>query len=450
MNAFRDWLNTVFGADGGRAVQMILALLLVVLLLLGLAWLFRRMFGSALHGSKGGRLAVVEGAHVDTRRRLVLLRRDDVEHLVMIGGPNDLLVESRILRAPPTLAGAAAAAGRRPADAPADGGSRLMRNASTGVAAIGAAIAGAGAMVRARTGRTDEQPTDAPAAEQQAAPRRTVDMAFDAPLGRAETAAAEPRPRAPVARPDADLAPPPREPAPPVARVEPPQARPMPPMPQPAPRPAPEPMVAPPPAQVALDVPPPVLAPATAIDGDIERALSGLGRPQPTPPKPEPAPVPAPVLAEPAPAPVQPPRAAPRTIDDIDLLSELDLVVADFARADHAPAAPAPQPAPAPAPKIEPTFEPAPAPAAPAAPVAPVAPTDVALFEQRFSDSLNFGPVDEPAPQPVAEPAPAVHVEPPPLAEAEPEVPAQAKTPVDELEEEMARLLSELSGPMRR
>ena len=103
MTAFRDWLNTVFGSDGGRAVQMILALLLVVALLLALAWLFRRIFGAGLSGGKGGRLAVVDAAHVDSRRRLVLLRRDDVEHLVMIGGPNDLLVESRILRAPPVV-----------------------------------------------------------------------------------------------------------------------------------------------------------------------------------------------------------------------------------------------------------------------------------------------------------------------------------------------------------
>lgn len=42
------------------------------------------------------RLAVLDAAAVDARRRLVLVRRDDVEHLILIGGPTDLVVESRI------------------------------------------------------------------------------------------------------------------------------------------------------------------------------------------------------------------------------------------------------------------------------------------------------------------------------------------------------------------
>jgi hypothetical protein len=42
------------------------------------------------------RLAVVEQASVDRMRRLVLIRRDDVEHLIMIGGPVDLVIEDKI------------------------------------------------------------------------------------------------------------------------------------------------------------------------------------------------------------------------------------------------------------------------------------------------------------------------------------------------------------------
>jgi hypothetical protein len=33
---------------------------------------------------------------LDGRRRLLLVRRDDVEHLLLIGGPADLVVESGI------------------------------------------------------------------------------------------------------------------------------------------------------------------------------------------------------------------------------------------------------------------------------------------------------------------------------------------------------------------
>ncbi len=42
------------------------------------------------------RLAVVEHASVDGRRRLVLIRRDDVEHLIMTGGPVDVVIETGI------------------------------------------------------------------------------------------------------------------------------------------------------------------------------------------------------------------------------------------------------------------------------------------------------------------------------------------------------------------
>jgi hypothetical protein len=45
------------------------------------------------------RLAVIDAAAVDGRRRLVLVRRDNVEHLLMIGGPTDIVVEPNILRA---------------------------------------------------------------------------------------------------------------------------------------------------------------------------------------------------------------------------------------------------------------------------------------------------------------------------------------------------------------
>jgi hypothetical protein len=44
----------------------------------------------------GRRLDIVEQANVDGRHRLVLIRRDDVEHLVMIGGPVDVVIETGI------------------------------------------------------------------------------------------------------------------------------------------------------------------------------------------------------------------------------------------------------------------------------------------------------------------------------------------------------------------
>jgi flagellar protein FliO/FliZ len=42
------------------------------------------------------RLEVMEQASVDSRRKLVLIRRDDVEHLIMTGGPVDVVIETGI------------------------------------------------------------------------------------------------------------------------------------------------------------------------------------------------------------------------------------------------------------------------------------------------------------------------------------------------------------------
>jgi len=75
--------------------------LLVLVVLAGL-WVMRSSLGGqspmvALFGPRPDRrLAVVEHASVDGRRRLVLVRRDNVEHLIMTGGPVDVLIESGI------------------------------------------------------------------------------------------------------------------------------------------------------------------------------------------------------------------------------------------------------------------------------------------------------------------------------------------------------------------
>ncbi len=43
------------------------------------------------------RVYVVEHTALDSKRRLVLIRRDDVDHLIMTGGPVDVVIESGII-----------------------------------------------------------------------------------------------------------------------------------------------------------------------------------------------------------------------------------------------------------------------------------------------------------------------------------------------------------------
>jgi hypothetical protein len=77
---------------------------LIVLGLIGVtAWIVRRFGADRLGGNaargRQPRLAVIDAASVDGRRRLVLIRRDNVEHLLMIGGPSDVVIEPNIVRA---------------------------------------------------------------------------------------------------------------------------------------------------------------------------------------------------------------------------------------------------------------------------------------------------------------------------------------------------------------
>src|ERR1700687_3014802 len=68
-----------------------------------LAILYRFVFAHRLRVPGGRtrqpRLGLVDAFSLDGQRQLVLVRRDNVEHLIMIGGPNDVLVESQINRA---------------------------------------------------------------------------------------------------------------------------------------------------------------------------------------------------------------------------------------------------------------------------------------------------------------------------------------------------------------
>src|SRR5438477_11048494 len=63
---------------------------------LSLAWLFPPR--------PEPRLSVMEQASVDSRRKLVLIRRDDVEHLIMTGGPVDVVIETGIAIPPQEIA----------------------------------------------------------------------------------------------------------------------------------------------------------------------------------------------------------------------------------------------------------------------------------------------------------------------------------------------------------
>ena len=87
----------------GYAFKILFAFIVVFAVLALALWLVLRFRGGRLSNDTGRgrqpRLAVLGQAVVDKRRRLVLIRRDNVEHLILIGGAIDVVIEPQIVRA---------------------------------------------------------------------------------------------------------------------------------------------------------------------------------------------------------------------------------------------------------------------------------------------------------------------------------------------------------------
>jgi Flagellar biosynthesis protein, FliO len=94
-----DWIATYVGAESAQSVTYGVIGLSGLAGLLILYWLIRQLrHGTFITGGRSAlpRLAVQDAAPVDSHRRLVLVRRDDVEHLLLIGGNTDIVVEQNI------------------------------------------------------------------------------------------------------------------------------------------------------------------------------------------------------------------------------------------------------------------------------------------------------------------------------------------------------------------
>ena len=70
----------------GAVVLVVLIIILVIL----------RSFQGGMGGRRGMRLGISEYYEIDKSRRLILVRRDNVEHLVLIGGGQDVVIEPGI------------------------------------------------------------------------------------------------------------------------------------------------------------------------------------------------------------------------------------------------------------------------------------------------------------------------------------------------------------------
>jgi flagellar protein FliO/FliZ len=77
-------------------IEWIAIFLVIFGLLVGAAWFFRSQLSGGTVTSRERRIGLSEVTQIDGNRKLLLIYRDGVEHLVMTGGPIDLVIEQNI------------------------------------------------------------------------------------------------------------------------------------------------------------------------------------------------------------------------------------------------------------------------------------------------------------------------------------------------------------------
>ncbi len=190
-----NYLVPVLGETGAIVAQVIITILAVLALLGVVAWALRGYFGNRLlpgTGPRAPRLGVIDQVPIDAKRRLVLVRRDQFEHLLLVGGPTDIVVEETIYRGVPLANYPRNEGVRGPAPAQAVGG-------APSAGALRGTAPAPGALAAAAGGEETDTPTLAQPTEPQPA---TAEPAPVAPRGsRREMPATGPAPERQAASP---------------------------------------------------------------------------------------------------------------------------------------------------------------------------------------------------------------------------------------------------------
>ncbi len=93
-----QFITNLIGDQGTTLLTTIFALgIVLVLIVLGL-WVLKLTVktSAAVGRGRNRRLSIVEQLQVDPRRQLLIIRRDDVEHVILTGGTQDVVVETGI------------------------------------------------------------------------------------------------------------------------------------------------------------------------------------------------------------------------------------------------------------------------------------------------------------------------------------------------------------------
>jgi flagellar protein FliO/FliZ len=122
-----DFLSRLFGLSSNTVLTMLFALAMVLVMIVAGVWLLKLFFRASGNIGRGRnrRLTLVDTMNVDQKRQLLIVRRDNVEHLILTGGPQDVVVETGIPVEKPV------APVRRPVPTPPKVGIQPVRPATT-------------------------------------------------------------------------------------------------------------------------------------------------------------------------------------------------------------------------------------------------------------------------------------------------------------------------------
>ena len=94
-----QFLTSLFGGFENTLITAALALGIVLVLIVLGVWALKIFFKASnnLVRGRNKRLTIIDSISIDPRRHLIIVRRDNVEHLILTGGPQDVVVESGLL-----------------------------------------------------------------------------------------------------------------------------------------------------------------------------------------------------------------------------------------------------------------------------------------------------------------------------------------------------------------
>jgi flagellar biogenesis protein FliO len=93
-----QFMTSLFGTSAGTLLNAAFALGIVLVAIVFGLWALKLLTRASerMGRTKQPRLSIVDSATVDGKRKVMIIRRDNVEHVVMTGGPQDLVIESGI------------------------------------------------------------------------------------------------------------------------------------------------------------------------------------------------------------------------------------------------------------------------------------------------------------------------------------------------------------------